>query len=720
MISLRTISHYWILILALCLSFVGEAQAIRKYHPWNLKTRSQPDAQAGGWFINLGITGARAKIRIEDPKSLLITYVFKDTPAQGHLQVGDKIVGANGKAFEVAHQFGFGVSVFGYEGPMKALGHALEESQGTLDGKLALDVIRKGKPIQVNLQLPIQYGSFSPSFPFACKKSDLILSELQSYLLNKQRADGLWHEKPHINVFAALTLLASGDPKHLPAARQAAKAFAQLTQQKVSYESLACWKYGLYGIYLAEYYLLTQESWVLPELEEIHRWLSRAQMANGGWAHQPAYSKNLSGFGAINIITLQAKMALALIQRSGLKVEESKLRKAHDFVERGTNALGYVWYKDGGKSNLSYADLGRTGASALAHHLQPNGGEIYRRTVYKNARFIGRNPKTFPDTHGSPLLGMAWTALGAWTQPAMFRKLMDENRWYFALAQCPEGTFYYQPNRGGNPQDYITDPRLCASAVTALILSVKNKNLQLTGAKLVNLPFTQVKLIESKIITKPEKKTPKRKGLFPGLKMNFEQRSLDIESQICLDQGLLELVACTKDSKEHESIVVIDAKPKHIHTALLLLGAKPGNPALRKQVGETEKRWVDIPPRGDPIEVFLVIKNSKKEWVERPISEFIQPSDESTDEKFEKNSKKKKFEHSFVFSGSHYLSKEEKYICDLSGHVISISTFGDELLCLPEIQSRDAGLLQWKINSSYLPPKGTKVTLRLKIKKPSK
>jgi hypothetical protein len=27
----------------------------------------------------------------------------------------------------------------------------------------------------------------------------------------------------------------------------------------------------------------------------------------------------------------------------------------------------------------------------------------------------------------------------------MFRELMDYNRWHFALAQCPNGTFYYQP-----------------------------------------------------------------------------------------------------------------------------------------------------------------------------------------------------------------------------------------------------------------------------------
>lgn len=79
---------------------------------------------------------------------------------------------------------------------------------------------------------------------------------------------------------------------------------------------------------------------------------------------------------------------------------------------------------------------------------------------------VGMRPTTFPDTHGSPLLGMAWTALGA---------------------LCRDGTFYYQPNRDNNPQDYAANPRLSASAITALILSAKHKQLQMTGAKPVQV-----------------------------------------------------------------------------------------------------------------------------------------------------------------------------------------------------------------------------------------
>jgi len=72
--------------------------------------------------------------------------------------------------------------------------------------------------------------------------------------------------------------------------------------------------------------------------------------------------------------------------------------------------------------------------------------------------------------------------------------------------------------------------------------------------------------------------------------MNIEERCVDVESSVCLRHGLLELIVCTKGTKEHESIIMIEAKPSHIHTALLLLGAVPGNPAMRKPIDEGSQK----------------------------------------------------------------------------------------------------------------------------------
>jgi len=216
-----------------------------------------------------------------------------------------------------------------------------------------------------------------------------------------------------------------------------------------------------------------------------------------------------------------------------------------------------------------------------------------------------------------------------------------------------------------------------------------------------------------------EPKKPARKPVqLPGMVIDLEKRCVDVEATVCLEDGFLEVVACTKGSKEHESIVAIDARPMHVHTALLLLGAKNGNPAMRKAVNKEMTRWVHLPPRGDPIEVFLVLKNSAGERVERPIRDFIRRAAGRAEASKARTSGK--FPGTFLFAGSHLRDVEKgprRYLADESGNVISISTFGDELLCLPVEQSHQNDALAWQVDAKHLPKVGTKVTLRLRPQK---
>ncbi|MFP6878464.1 MAG: YdjY domain-containing protein [Roseibacillus sp.] len=212
----------------------------------------------------------------------------------------------------------------------------------------------------------------------------------------------------------------------------------------------------------------------------------------------------------------------------------------------------------------------------------------------------------------------------------------------------------------------------------------------------------------------------------PGLVINLEERCVDVESSVCLHEGTLELVACTKDSKEHESIVAVEAKPIHIHTALLLLGAESGNPAMRKPVEGAENGWIDLPPRGGRVDVFLVFKDKKGTMVEYPVSDFITASGRELEENpgadEEGAAEDARFPtHTFLFAGSHLLGEgpgPRHYLSDQSGNVISIVTFGDELLCLPEVHGHENGLLMWQVNGTGLPKIGSKVTLRLRPQLP--
>jgi hypothetical protein len=217
----------------------------------------------------------------------------------------------------------------------------------------------------------------------------------------------------------------------------------------------------------------------------------------------------------------------------------------------------------------------------------------------------------------------------------------------------------------------------------------------------------------------PELRAALEKLKLPGVKINLEEWCVDVDSRVCLKEGLLELIACTKDTKEHESIIVIDAKPSHVHTALLLIGAKPGNPAQRQPIDPEMTRFRDIPPSGGPVNVFLAFKDPEGKQVEFPISDFIkraddhdgspEPATEGGDGKFPT--------HTFLFAGSILVGEGDgprQYLCDSNGNVISISTFGDELLCLAGFHEQANGALMWQVDGTKLPAVDSKIILRLR------
>ena len=51
-----------------------------------------------------------------------------------------------------------------------------------------------------------------------------------------------------------------------------------------------------------------------------------------------------------------------------------------------------------------------------------------------------------------------------------------------------------------------------------------------------------------------------------------------VDGEVVLREGLLEMFACPKGTKEHESIVAVNSNAQLIHTGLLAIGALPGRP----------------------------------------------------------------------------------------------------------------------------------------------
>jgi Family of unknown function (DUF6288) len=461
-------------------------------YPWSQTTGFAPDNAVPGWFYNLGITGMRVQLDPAAPRTLVVKHVFPGTPAAAAgIQVNDVITGVEGQPFTADHQDGYGEEIFGARGPIGEFGIALDDAQG-VDGLLGVTLTRGVGTLNLVLDVGQEYGSYSPTFPQNCPKSALILSELLTYLRQTQNAAGYWeglggHEN---HVFAGLALLSDGSAASMTAAGKLANYYKNETNGPIPADGLNNWKYIAAAIYLSEYYHKTNDATVLTKLNSIYGYLLASQYTNvsqivpgafgsdptifgfGGWGHNPGFE----GYGPICMTTGQGALALALMKRVGVNVDRTRLDAAYDFIVKGTGANSYVWYSDGlGGGPDDWADPGRTGVAAIANWMSPYNEPAYATRAINHARFMGAHPQSFPDTHGSPTIGMAYAAMGAHFDPASFRQLLDNNRWWFSLAHTPEGNFYYQPNRDN--AGYGTNPRFVASSVTALILSLPQRNL---------------------------------------------------------------------------------------------------------------------------------------------------------------------------------------------------------------------------------------------------
>jgi hypothetical protein len=467
--------------------------------PWSQRADSGPDAEVPGWYYNLGLTGIRAELVENQPKALLVKYVLPKTPAQKVIQIDDLVIGVNGKKFRKPHLNGYGKEVFGAQGPIEELAEALEACQAkSATGKLKIMVKRGEEAIDVELDIGKVYGSFAATYPINCPKSDKILGELLDYIAKQQEENGSFGDPVH-NTFSALALLNSGEKKYLPDVKRNLRHLCdsiKASDEETRNTGLMNWSYMGTAIVLCEYYLITKEKWVLPELEIIRDILYKGQyldmsqinpkvkeshpdsyptgpkQAHGGWGHNPGFE----GYGPIAMITAQGALSYSLMHLCGIEIDRKRLDAAYAFLKRGTAQNGYVNYGDSASDPDDWADMGRTGATGIAFLVHPYGES---RQTRKYSDVIGKHPQSFPDTHASPIMGMGYEALGANIDPKNFRKLMDANRWWFTMAQCGDETFYYQPNRDNS--GYDSSARMSASSVVALMFTIPKKNLVITG-----------------------------------------------------------------------------------------------------------------------------------------------------------------------------------------------------------------------------------------------
>jgi len=185
---------------------------------------------------------------------------------------------------------------------------------------------------------------------------------------------------------------------------------------------------------------------------------------------------------------------------------------------------------------------------------------------------------------------------------------------------------------------------------------------------------------------------------------------VEISGMSCLDAGWLEQVACGPATREHESLVVIKPKPSQIHAALLMAGFEPGKPG--KWIYENDKFSV-VEPTGAKLAIAVRYTNKEGKEVEHDIADWIR-------EPGGPDKEPKAFPHlPFIFGGS-IIAKNtpdmgpgEHYVADMTGSIIGLVTFGDEMIGFSKVRSDQDAVQEpiWEVNSEKVPEMETRVTV---------
>ena len=382
------------------------------------------------WTWNLGATGMRgwiyhawpATMNIDDvtlfaPFQILVTSVAADTPAAGVLAIDDVILGASA---------GPGVVPLFTTDARKSMGWAIGAAEARNDGMLSLKRWRAGVTSDVSITMPFM-GAYSDTVPYNCPKSALIMANAAQNLAQSINTKG-WGQTGGSSAISALALLATGDPQYMPMIQAHARSLVPANYVAGG----DAWHY-YNGIFLAEYYLLTGDTQVLPGLREYVIYAAKntdlcgttghgfaTLEPPGGWAE--GKRRSIAPYGAINSAGLIVQLTIALGKKAGIVDPEidTALANASGFfgyyVNGGSIPYGehQPWWgehsiRGQGREYYDHRSNGKDGMCAVLFSCmgdKPAQAEYYARMCVAGIR---------GEAYGHTGQGFAylWTQLGA-------------------------------------------------------------------------------------------------------------------------------------------------------------------------------------------------------------------------------------------------------------------------------------------------------------------
>jgi hypothetical protein len=168
------------------------------------------------------------------------------------------------------------------------------------------------------------------------------------------------------------------------------------------------------------------------------------------------------------------------------------------------------------------------------------------------------------------------------------------------------------------------------------------------------------------------------------------------DGEVCLRQGPLEMFACPRNTKEHESIIAVDASPQVVHEGLLAIGVEPGAPVHFDPYQ---------PATGPMIKIIVVWLDDNGKRRSSSAQEWVQNANTG-----------KAMECAWVFGGSRFVRDEATgrrfYLAD-AGDFICLSNLGTAMMDVPVKSSQENANLLFRAFTENIPKEKTRVRLVL-------
>lgn len=249
--------------------------------------------------------------------------------------------------------------------------------------------------------------------------------------------------------------------------------------------------------------------------------------------------------------------------------------------------------------------------------------------------------------------------------------------------------------------------RRCAGVVLLAIMVVASRDAR--GQEPATKPAAAVEAAPEPAAKEPPKMAPEqavgeggrlvRLSPTEEIWVDAKQKRVVVGGTVCLREGFLEMFACPRGTKEHESVVSVNAKAFQVHTALLAINARVGSPVRYEPVYR--------PATGSIIRIEVVWHDETGKVFRRDARQMVR--DGKT---------RKPMQLDWVFAGSGFWEDTktgEKFYQAEGGELVCVSNFPTATLDLPVESSRDNASLLYEAATEQIPARGTPVLLVLSV-----